>query len=297
MISVIVCTRDRAPKLKRCLRHMAETYRRAELRWQLIVVDNGSVDDTKAVVAEFADALPLSYAYEAKHGLSHARNRGIAMAEHDIIAFTDDDCLVAPDWARTIVGEFAAKPELSILGGRVELADAGDHRVALRVHDRAEAVTTIERIMVMMSGCNIAFRRDVFDEVGRFDTAFGKGKRIGSAEDIELLYRALKRGRTIGYSPNVLVRHAHGRNTPAALESLAHDYIKGRGAFYCKFIGDRQIAKMAYWEVRSLLKAWRRFPLRSESPRALCSLAAGAFYKCANGTLDGAAHAVHRLAH
>lgn len=297
MISVIVCTRDRARKLERCLRHMGESFRGIDLSWQVVVVDNASTDDTKAVAAEFADVLPLFYVHEAKRGLSHARNRGVSVAEHSIIAFTDDDCLVAPGWLQSILGEFSRHPGLSILGGRVELADPGDYPVAIRDHDHAQAITTADQILTIMSGCNLSFRRDVFAEVGRFDTAFGKGKHIGAAEDLDFLYRALRQGHAIRYSPAVLVRHAHGRHTPAALQGLAHDYIKGRGAFYCKFIGDRQIAKMAYWEVCGLAKEWVRHPLGSGSPRALRSLAAGAFYQCVNGTRDGAAQAAHRLAH
>lgn len=297
MISVVVCTRDRARSLERCLRRMGEACRGFDLTWQLVVVDNASADDTREVITEFAAVLPLFHVYEARRGLSHARNRGVSVAEHSIIAFTDDDCLVAPDWLQSIVDEFSRYPGLSILGGRVELADAGDYSVSVRSHDHEETITTIGQIMTILSGCNMAFRRAVFDDVGRFDTAFGKGKHIGAAEDVDFLYRALKHGHAIRYSPDVLVRHAHGRNTPAALETLSHDYIKGRGAFYCKFISDRQIAKLAYWEVCALARQWVRDPLGSGSPRVLRSLAAGAFYQCVTGTLDGAARAAPRSAH
>lgn len=294
MISVVICTRDRAPKLGQCLRHMSEACREPGLAWQVVVVDNASEDGTKEVIDRFAECLPLKYAFEARRGLSHARNRGLAEAEYPIIAFTDDDCLVSPDWLRAIVTEFEKCPALSILGGRVELADAGDYPVSIRIHDQPEHVTTAAQILSMMSGCNMAFRRGVFDQVGLFDAAFGKGKRIGSGEDIDFLYRALRRGSRIAYTPHVLVRHAHGRDTAEAVESVTHEYVRGRGAFYCKFIGDRQIAKMAYWEVRSLLKAWLRLPAGSDSPRVLRSLAAGAMYKFLDGRRDGAACAANR---
>jgi glycosyltransferase involved in cell wall biosynthesis len=295
MISVVVCTRNRALKLQLCLRHMSEIDLDLDLAWQLVIVDNDSEDGTRAVITQFSRSLPLQYAFEAKRGLSHARNRGIVEAQYPIIAFTDDDCLVSRDWAGGIVTEFAKNPGLSILGGRVELADAGDYPVARRIHDEAEQITTIEQIMTIMIGCNMAFRRSVFDAIGLFDPAFGKGTRIGSAEDIDFLYRALKGGSRIAYSPDVVVRHAHGRGTPASLESLTHDYVKGRGAFYCKFIGDRQIARMAYWEVRSLLRERLRLPAGSRSPKLLRSLAAGALYKLLDGMANGAAGAANRF--
>ena len=297
MISVVICTRNRAVKLDRCLRHIRDNFRDPDLAWQLIVVDKGSSDGTRDVIGQFAGCLPLKYASEARPGLSSARNRGIVEAEHPIIAFTDDDCLVNDDWVRAISNHFAQHSWLSILGGRVDLADAGDYPVSIRTHAAAERVTTVQQVLSLMSGCNMSFRREVFDHVGLFDPAFGKGQPIGSGEDIDLLYRALKRGSTIAYSPHVVVRHGHGRDTPEALQSVAGEYLRGRGAFYCKFIRDRQIAKMAYWEVSGLLAQWLRVPRRSASPRLLRSLAAGAFHQSVHGLRNGAARAVNRLSH
>ena len=295
MISVIICTRDRASKLERCLAHLRENCSAPGFEWQLVVVDNASEDATSAVISRFAGSLPLDSVIETRRGLSHARNRGIAAARYPIIAFTDDDCLVGAGWLGAILGEFATRPELSVLGGRVELADASDCPVSTRLHDRPERIATIAQILSLMSGCNMAFRREVFEAVGPFDPAFGKGKSIGSAEDIDLFYRALMAGIEIAYRPDVVVHHAHGRDNPRALESVTHDYIRGRGAFYCKFIGDRSIAKMAYWEVRSLLAEWWSAPAKSGSPRLLCSLAAGAFYQLAHTVRNGAARGAHRL--
>jgi glycosyltransferase involved in cell wall biosynthesis len=291
MISIVICTRDRAARLERCLHHLSDACRCPDLAWQLVVVDNASIDSTKQVVEGFRTRLPLKYAFEARHGLSHARNRGIAEAEHSIIAFTDDDCLVSQDWARAIVTEFAERPGLSVLGGSVELADSNDYPVSIRTHRRTEHVTTAQQIMSMMSGCNMAFRRDVFEHVGLFDPAFGKGQRIGAAEDTDFLYRALRVGSRIVYAPHVVVRHAHGRDTPEAVASVTRDYVRGRGAFYCKFIADRQIARMAYWEVSGLLRQSLRVSGGSGSARLLRGLATGALYKSLHGLRSGAARA------
>lgn len=295
MISVVVCTRNRALSLERFLRHMSVIKQDPNLVWQLVVVDNGSDDATRAVIAAFTRSLPLQYEFEPRPGLSRARNRGIVAARCPIVAFTDDDCLVRHDWTSAIVGAFAKRPELSILGGKVERVDPGDYPVGTRMHDQAEEITTVGQILTLMIGCNMAFRRGVFDAVGLFDPAFGKGTRIGSAEDIDLLYRALKLGSRIAYAPEVVVRHAHGRNTPASLESVTRDYVKGRGAFYCKFIGDRQILKMAYWEVRSLLGERLALRRASRSSASLPSLAQGALYKALDGMSNGAARAMQRL--
>ena len=296
MISAVICTRNRAPKLERCLLQMAEHNPGATLVWQLVVVDNASEDDTRRVVDKFTATLPLKYVFEPKRGLSHARNRGILEAEYPIIAFTDDDCLVDRDWLAAMAAQFAKRNALAILGGRVELAHASDFPIATRTHDRPEEIATIKDTLAMMIGCNMAFRRSVFDEIGLFDPALGKGTRIGSAEDIDILYRALKCGCSIAYAPDVVVRHAHGRDTAALLEDVTQDYVRGRGAFYCKFIGDRHIAKMAYWEVLSLIK--EQLGLRSglEPARLLRGLAAGALYKLVDALVNGTAGNVNRPA-
>jgi glycosyltransferase involved in cell wall biosynthesis len=283
MISIVVCTRDRAARLERCLRQLCETRLDDGVAWQVVVVDNASTDATKSIVDGFATCLPLAYVYEPNRGLSYARNRGIDRARHIIVAFTDDDCLVAPDWAQEIVTHFAQRPEVSVIGGRVELADADDSPVSIRTHDRGEDVTTAEQVLSWMSGCNMAFRREVFDRAGLFDPAFGKGRRIGSAEDLDLLYRALKHGARMTYAPSVVVRHAHGRSDAAALVALARDYVRGRGAFYGKHIGDGPIARMAYWEVRRLLSQLLDRDAGPGAREALRELAAGACMHFADG--------------
>ena len=275
VISVAVCTRNRAFQLERCLRSMMTMNR--DVEWQLVVVDNGSSDNTKAVIERAAKWLPVSYVWEGKRGLSHARNRAIAASQYPLIAFTDDDCLPAQGWLIAIIRSFASDPALAVLGGRVAPAGAGDPSTGMRVHPHPEHVLTAERMMELMIGCNMSFRRDVFDTVGLFDAA------IGSAEDIDLMYRAIRRGRKLAYSPDVVVYHAHGRNTATEIESVSRHYVRGRGAFYWKFMGDRRVQRIAYWELRSLLKGLRSPAQRLSSSAVLAHLAAGAMYRCAAG--------------
>src|SRR5262245_59666663 len=88
MISVEICTRNRAEKLARCQRQYADMDHMRWLAWQLVVIGNASNEGTRAVVDEHATRLPITYALEPTPGLSNARNRGIAEAFHPLIAFT-----------------------------------------------------------------------------------------------------------------------------------------------------------------------------------------------------------------
>ena len=154
------------------------------------------------------------------------------------------------------VDAFASRPKLAILGGMVVPASEGDRAVSLRMQAEARTIESADAILATMSGCNMAFRRGVFERVGLFDPAFGKGRRIGSAEDLDLMYRALRRECSILYLPHVVVRHAHGRDSATAIAEVHREYVRGRGAFYWKHITDREIARMAYWEIAGLI--WRK---------------------------------------
>jgi len=272
-ISVVVCTRDRARRLSACLRHLAHARSACGHASEIIIVDNGSRDETRDVVRAHAEARPVRYVLEAQPGLSMARNRGIAAARGALVAFTDDDCNVDRDWMQAVIDAFASRPELAILGGMVAPAGDSDRTVSLRMHAEARNVASADAILATMSGCNMAFRRDVFEHVGSFDPAFGKGRRIGSAEDLDLMYRALRRGLSIVYLPHVVVRHAHGRDSATAVAQVNREYVRGRGAFYWKFITDREVARMAYWEISGLLRRKRR---GTGAWRTLRMLAAGA---------------------
>ncbi len=118
-ISVVVCTRNRAASLATMLGSMAAMEVPAGLAWELIVVDNGSSDDTPAVIAGHADRLPIRGAAEPRAGLSNARNRGVAEARGSYICWTDDDVRVDRRWLAAYADAFRAEPGAVYFGGRV----------------------------------------------------------------------------------------------------------------------------------------------------------------------------------
>jgi glycosyltransferase involved in cell wall biosynthesis len=261
VISVIVCTVDRGHRLDACFDALAESAAISSTPLELIVVDNGSVDDTRRVVARWSQAskLPTCYVVEQKRGLSRARNAGIAAARHPILAFTDDDCLVAPSWVSAIGTEFRDL-RLDVLGGRVTLHDPSDRPVAIRPSESPATIDDLNGINEYLVGCNMAMRRSVFTTLGGFDERLGAGSDARSAEDTDLLYRCVRRGMSVRFSPEMHVRHAHGRRSDADIASLGSGYIRGRGAFYVKHAvrGDLRAIKHLYWELRTLPAKQRR---------------------------------------
>jgi len=288
--SVVVATLGRSAIFERCLSAIASGAYGAT---EVVVVDQSSEGIGGAAASALAaSATRARHVRTAPAGVSAARNLGAREATGDLLAFTDDDCVPERDWIRNILVAFDTHPDIAVVGGRVDLADAADLPVSIRTHAEVESIGDLQQMMNWMSGCNMAFRREVFERVGLFDPAFGKGRPIGSGEDIDLLYRAWKAGLRLLYQPDVRIRHAHGRATAEARESVNRDYVKGRGAFYCKFISDAQVARLAYWEIAKTLR------LAMRSPRELATLrdlADGAARQVLSGVLGLLAQRRHLL--
>jgi glycosyltransferase involved in cell wall biosynthesis len=189
-ISVIVPTRNRAALLARLLesfRHLRYPY------WSLIVVDDGSTDDTAAVVDRFAaQGLPVSYAYQPWRKMGAARNLGIGLAASDVVAFTDDDCVADASWLSALARAFDANPDALGVQGKT-------------LTDRAAMTPFTRQVEQLDAGppyrtCNIAYRTDVLRELGGFDTELIRG------EDVVMAMRVLERG-PIVFAPDALIVH------------------------------------------------------------------------------------------
>jgi glycosyltransferase involved in cell wall biosynthesis len=255
---VIVCTHNRAHRLEQTLNSLQQMTVPFDLPWELIIVDNNSSDNTKKVIDNFINksSLKIKYVFERNQGLSHARNMGIQEASGNIIAFTDDDCIVDRYWITSISKEFHADESIVGIGGRVLLYNKMDRPISIRISEERATISSTDRIFKLMIGCNMAIARPVFDEIGLFDTDFGAGTRFASTEDLDFLYRVYKRGLKLIYSPDVLIYHNHGRRNEAQIRSLIKGYAVGRGAFYCKYIlmADKDVIHFAYAEILSLIK-------------------------------------------
>jgi glycosyltransferase involved in cell wall biosynthesis len=287
MISVIVCTRNRAHRLEQTLKSLQVMAAPVDLPWELIIVDNNSSDNTKEVIDGFTKEsnVNIKSVVERHQGLAHARNMGVYKSSGNILAFTDDDCIVDRHWITSILKEFQSGELISGIGGRVELYDTMDRRVSIRVCKEKTVFDSVDRIFNLIIGCNMAFARSVFDKVGMFDTDFGAGTRLAAAEDSDFLYRAYKEGLKIIYSPDVLVYHNHGRKSDEQIRELYKGYAIGHGAFYCKYIlrADKEVFHLACSEVLSLIKQTiKRFANRQSSTHQrlfLRSIATGFLYR------------------
>ena len=215
-LSVVMCTYNRGELLVPALRSVLAQDPPTTPPFELIVVDNNSTDETRAIVEKFAGLDGrVRYFYEGRQGLSFARNAGIQQARAPLIAFTDDDVRADPEWVTAVIRAFAEHPGADIAGGRVlPLWPAAPPRwltpdhwapLALVDHgDKARDITPGQAICLV--GANLACRRDAFDAVGLFATGLQRVKDgIGSLEDHEFLLRLLRAGRNGVYDPRIVV--------------------------------------------------------------------------------------------
>jgi glycosyltransferase involved in cell wall biosynthesis len=233
-ISLIICTRNRSRQLARCLESVREV--RCERAWELVIVDNGSADDTSAVVQEFIRNTPVSvvYALEPEPGKSRGLNTALRMARGEIVAFTDDDCYPAPDFlART--WEAFLDPSVGYITGRILLHDPTDF--PFTINESTTPLTFPSRKYLRLGrvqGANLAFRRRVLIDIGGFDPRFGPGTRY-VVEDHDAAVRASATGWIGRYCPEVVVRHHHGRKRPD-ISGIVKLYAMGFGAHHVKML-------------------------------------------------------------
>ena len=235
LLSLIVCTRDRSGRLDAFFEALGRM--RARTAWELVIVDNGSIDDTPVRLATLAGSLeaPVTIVRAPRPGLGRARNAGVTAARGALLAFTDDDCYPAVDYIDSVADAFADR-ERGFLAGRILLYDAQDHPITIRVDSTPIPIPPRSVVPTgLVQGANMAFRREVLERIGGFDDALGPGTPFCN-DDVDAAARASAAGFAGSFVPEPVVHHHHGRRDPAEISALWRSYDHGRGAYYAKCI-------------------------------------------------------------
>jgi glycosyltransferase involved in cell wall biosynthesis len=251
-LSVVICSLDGSAGVHRCLRKLEE--QRTSARLEVIVVDDGSSDDT-AEVGRAHGAVVIRH--PVNRGIAAARNSGIAAATAPVVAFLDDDCEPAADWAEQLLAGYA--PGVAGVGGQIvphtpaglvqryldrhnplqplELGLAGSDRVAYRLRlylarQWRASVPAGERDVYSLVGANMSFRHEVL-AAGGFDERFWFG-----AEEVDFCLQ-LHRGDGLDrlvYRPGARVTH-HFKPSLHDVLRRSRAYGRGSARLYRKWPG------------------------------------------------------------
>jgi GT2 family glycosyltransferase len=236
--TVVICTRDRAEDLARCLASLPLQTRAPD---QVVVVDNASRDGGRT--REVAMAAGVSYVREDRPGLDIARNRGVLASTGDIVAFTDDDVRLHPRWLERLVAAFD-EPAIMAVTGLVlpaELETPAQRHFethwgfgrGYRPIDFGADFFRADRThgcpaWRIGAGASMAFRREIFDRAGLFDERLDVGA-AGCSGDSEYWHRVLAHGGVCRYEPASVAFHYHRRDF-AGLSRQIHAYMRGHAA-------------------------------------------------------------------
>jgi glycosyltransferase involved in cell wall biosynthesis len=216
-LSLLVCTYNRSADLRELLETALAQETDALFEYEIVVVDNNSTDDTRAVVEQMIAAghHRLRYFFEPKQGKSHALNHGLHVLRGWAYVIADDDFVLPKNWAKGIVEGFKQNSEVAFVSGKVLplwLAKCPSwltqrHWSAIAMADYGdEQFLTDASNQVCLLAC--AFRASDVAAVGGYHEDLGPQKdRTGATEDLDLLMRLWKSGRKGLYLPNVFFHH------------------------------------------------------------------------------------------
>ena len=216
-LSLLVCTYNRCNDLRELLETALAQQTDGLFEYEVVVVDNNSTDDTRAVVEEMiaAGRQRLRYFFEPKQGKSHALNHGLQVLRGWAYVITDDDFLLPPNWVKEIFLGFKNNPDVAFVSGKVLPSWQGKcppwltqrHWSAIAMADYGDKqFLTDESNQICLLAC--AFRSADVAAVGGYHNDLGPEKdRTGATEDLELLTRLWKAGRKGLYLPHIFFHH------------------------------------------------------------------------------------------
>jgi GT2 family glycosyltransferase len=252
LISVVLCTCNRGGAVSRTLQSLfANSYPSLEV----FVIDQNKDDSARICLEEFIQDRGVHYFHSQQRGLAHGRNFAVCHSQGDIIACTDDDCDVSPDWLPQIARAFKSENRVGLVFGRVA---AGPHDASkglipcYELRNAFLARSIKDKTHIDGMGACMAFKRTVWEALSGFDSMLGVGALFNSGDDNDFVIRALLAGFWIYETPDICVVH-NGFRTWTELNSLVFNYMFGTGALFAKHF------KLKPWIILRLLSSvlWR----------------------------------------
>jgi len=197
-VSVIIPVYNRADFIGNCIRSVLEQNYKD---FEFIIIENGSTDRTREVIAEFNDSRIKVYHSKQRLSCGIGRNKGYELSQGDILAFTDSDCIVDQDWLNELIKPFDKDSDIMIVGG--QSIDPPARNYWEYVSNRCNHISDVSGYVNHVIGCNMALRRSFMDG-HLFDPAFKK-----AGEDLDMCLFCGDEGKKVYYSHSAKVIHYH----------------------------------------------------------------------------------------
>lgn len=214
-VTVAICTWNRSQLLQQTLDRLCHIEVPRGVRWELLIVDNNSTDETKDVVQAFATRLPIRYVCEVRPGAACARNRALdECASSDYVLFTDDDVWVDQGWLAAFLKSGQDNPAAAGIAGPIEpwFPHEPDRDLLAAFPVLENGFCGIDEADFVTKGCtsytaNLGFRNRMIEGL-RFAEHLGPNRGFaGGGEDTVFCRAVLARGHAIDWSPAMRVRH------------------------------------------------------------------------------------------
>jgi glycosyltransferase involved in cell wall biosynthesis len=218
-VSVVICTHNGAKRLPQTLAHLKAQQVPTDLDWEVIVIDNASVDTTAEVArACWRDScVPLRVVYEPRLGLSNARERGFTEASYDLVSFVDDDNWVCNTWVVTVSKDMSSSLRLGAMVGLVrpvcEVAPPpwfNRHKIWYVVFDETD-LKQFGDPPRQLWGAGLSIRKTAWNQLLALGFSFHvsgrKGASLGAGEDLELTRCLRLAGWELAIDPGIVLEH------------------------------------------------------------------------------------------
>jgi O-antigen biosynthesis protein len=230
-VSVVVCSYNGGSTLEECLRSLCVL---DYPDYEVIVVDDGSTDDTPEILARFPEVRAIR---QCHRGLSVARNAGLGCAKGSVIAYTDSDCVADPDWLIHLVHQLLRSGAAAVGGPNLTPEDGWLAACVAAAPGQPTHVLISDQVAEHIPGCNMAVRREALEAINGFDPQF-----LTAGDDVDICWRLQHEGLLITFAPGAFVWHRRRQNPRSYLkqqagygeaEALLHlkhpDKFNGRG--------------------------------------------------------------------
>jgi glycosyltransferase involved in cell wall biosynthesis len=268
-LTVVICTKDRPDLLKRCLNSVVA----ARSSWaEILVVDNAST--TAATLDIVAACGHARYVFESRQGLDFARNRALAGATSDWIAYIDDDVVVDRGYFDGLAAAWADHPDATAVTGLVlPLELETEAQIIFEQNGGFGRGFTPRRYGLALTensfypcgsgifgaGCNMAFNRGTLLSLGGFDEALDTGAPLPGGGDLDIFYRVVRASQALIYDPRLAVFHQHRRE----LEKLRRQYWSWGLGFMAFVVKSYRTDKEMRKRFRGLVYWWFRYQFRN----------------------------------